>query len=171
MVRRAIINDAQVLAAIHVTSWQATYKGIFSDEFLAGLDPNVRVPWFSRQIENGASILVAPDEAPQGFCWFGDPFAEEDETGWAEVYSIYVHPEQWGAGHGYQLLNTAEYEMAAAGYERVFLWVLDRNLRARDFYERQGWRLAKPLKLEEIGGVQITEVRYELDLSERTRPA
>ena len=164
MVRPALGEDAAVLADIHVSSWQSTYRGVFDDEFLDGLDRDARQAWFEAQISRGASILVEPDDEPRGFCWYGPPLSNDEEASRAEVYSIYVHPDGWGEGHGHRLLDEAVRDMADSGYEETFLWVLDRNQRARSFYERQGWRLAPQLKLEEIGGVQITEVRYEFDL-------
>ena len=51
--------------------------------------------------------------------------------------------------------------LAGAGYERAVLWVLDSNTRARVFYEREGWSLARAIKVEPIGGVDVTHVRYE----------
>lgn len=166
MVRRATPEDAALLADIHVTSWQDTYRGVFPDEFLSGLDRAPRESWFEARIRAGESILVDPDEHPRGFCWYGPVRAEAEGQGWAEVYAIYAFPDAWGEGHGHRLLTAAAGDMANSGYERAFLWVLDRNQRARAFYERQGWQLATQLKLEEIGGVQITEVRYEFDLGE-----
>lgn len=170
MVRPAAPEDAAALADVHVTSWQATYRGVFDDDFLESLDRGTRAVWFEARIGSGASILVDPDERPKGFCWYGKPLADEEEEDWAEVYAIYVHPEAWGEGHGHRLLAAAVRDMTELGYNGVFLWVLDRNERARSFYERQGWQLAPQLKLEEIGGMQVTEVRYQLDLGERSQP-
>lgn len=164
MVRPAMRADAAALADIHISSWQGTYRGVFPDEYLDELDREGRTLWFAKRLRDGESILIEPDEAPQGFSWFGDPFAEEEDEGWAELYSIYVLPEAWGKGHGFRLLKAVETSASEIGYQRMFLWVLDRNERARRFYERQGWSLASQLKLEEIAGVQITEVRYEIDL-------
>ena len=33
-IRRAIKDDIQGIAKVHVDSWKATYKGIFADEIL-----------------------------------------------------------------------------------------------------------------------------------------
>jgi hypothetical protein len=55
--------------------------------------------------------------------------------------------------------------MVEAGYWRGLLWVLQGNNRARAFYERQGWALGKPIRIEAIGGTDVTEVRYEKALT------
>ena len=61
-------------------------------------------------------------------------------------------------------LGVGERDLAGAGFEEALLWVLEGNTRARDFYERQGWSKGKPIRLEEIGGRPVTEVRYEKSL-------
>ena len=47
--------------------------------------------------------------------------------------------------------------------------MLERNPRGRRFYERQGWSLDTSPgshKTEEIGGVDLVEVRYRRDLED-----
>ena len=161
-VRPAVASDADDLAAIHIGTWQVAYVDIFPDEFLKGLDLEARVKWFERSIRNRADILVSEDDSGvTGFCFVG---MSSSDPGWGELYAIYVHPDVWGRGHGYELLAAAEERLVALGFSRVLLWVLEPNSQARHFYERQDWQLAKPIKLEEIGGTPVTEVRYEKDL-------
>lgn len=153
-----MVSDAGVLASLHIVAWQHAYRDQFSEGFLAGLDVERRTAWFTRQIESGSGVLVAEDSGRlAGFCFFG----ESSDTGWGEVFAIYVHPDSWGKGRGFELLRACESEFEKAGFVRALLWVLAGNTRARSFYERQGWTLGKPIRLEEIGGVQVTEVRYE----------
>ena len=160
-VRPAVVSDAADLAAIHIGTWQIAYADIFPEEFLRGLDLAARVKWFERNLRNRADILVSEgDSGLTGFCFVG----ESSDPGWGELYAIYVDPSTWGQGHGYELMVAAEERLVALGFSRALLWVLEPNSQARLFYERQGWQLAKPIKLEEIGGTQVTEVRYEKDL-------
>lgn len=167
MIRPPRPEDARALAVVHITSWQHAYEDDFPSEFLESLDMERRVAWFGSQIEKGSGLLVADgDDGPVGFCFFG----ESGDEGWGEVFSIYVHPEKWGEGHGHRLLVAAEAELIDRGFDKALLWVLDSNRRARDFYEREGWVLGKPIRLEEIGGRQVTEVRYERVLGGRSRP-
>jgi hypothetical protein len=44
-----------------------------------------------------------------------------------------------------------------AGHVEARLWVIDRNRRARDLYERNGWVLVPGETIEELG---VVEVRY-----------
>ncbi|HEX9762540.1 MAG TPA: GNAT family N-acetyltransferase [Acidimicrobiia bacterium] len=157
MIRYAEASDATGLADVHVSSWQSAYRGIFPDPFLDGLDRARRSQWFERQLEGGAEILVADDGEVVGFCWVGN----SDDESWGEVHSIYVHPAHWGRGHGQALLLRGEADLVAMGHHRALLWVLEPNGRGRRFYERQGWVLGTAIKMEDIGGHQVRELRYE----------
>lgn len=157
MLRRATVGDAEALAEVHVRSWQAAYTGIFPEEFLDSLDRERRARWWRRFIGDGATVHVSEVDDVVGFCTAGD----SDDDGWGEVFAIYVLPEHWGAGHGRELLMAGESGLAAAGHERALLWVLEANGRGRRFYERQGWTAGRPIRVEEIGGIQVTELRYE----------
>lgn len=160
MVRWATVEDAQDLADAQVSSWQKAYTGIFPESYLSGLDRGARAHWWRRHIDGGASVLVNGSERVVGFCSLGT----SDDEGWGEIFAIYVHPEYWGDGYGYELLLAGEEELRERSHERALLWVLEANERGRRFYERQGWRPGLPIRLEEIGGVQVTELRYEKDL-------
>lgn len=165
MIRAAIAADAPLLGTLHVHAWQRAYRGIFPDEFLDELDIERRIHWFSRAIDEGREILVAESGGSvTGFSSFGTSRGNE----WGELYAIYVHPDHWGEGHGHGLITATEQRLGEIGFDDVLLWVIDSNSQARRFYERQGWMLARPVKIEEIGGIQVTEVRYEKDLRART---
>ncbi len=161
MIRPGTLADAEALGRLHVRSWQAAYADIFPDDFLAGLDPIARSQAFRTGIERGEVPLVAVEEGDvAGFCWSG----KSRDNDWGEIYAIYVDPAYWGRGHGASLITEAEGVMRADGYEKALLWVLAENRQARRFYERMDWVLGRPIRLEEIGGVQVTEVRYEKNL-------
>lgn len=160
MVRWATAADAEELADVHVSSWQKAYSGIFPEEFLDGLDRAQRTRWWRRFIDDGARVHVSESDRVVGFCHAAD----SGDEGWGEIFSIYVHPDHWGEGHGQELLVAGESTLLAQGHERALLWVLEANQRGRRFYERQGWTVGDPIRVEEIGGVQVTELRYEKDL-------
>ncbi len=77
-----------------------------------------------------------------------------------EVYAIYVDPRRWRGGLGSELLAAAERALANEGFGQAILWVLEGNDRGRSFYETRGWSPDGALKIEEIGGVQVSELRY-----------
>lgn len=163
MIRWASLDDAPSLADVHVTTWQKAYAGILEADFLAGLDRERRARWWRGIVDAGARVHVVDVEGKVvGFCYAGD----SDDAGWGEIYAIYVLPEHWGEGYGRELLTAGKESLAADGHDCALLWVLEGNDRARRFYERQGWTIGKPIRVEEIGGFQVTEVRYETNLAE-----
>lgn len=161
MVRWAAVDDAPDLADVHVASWQTAYAGILPETYLIDLDREARARWWRRHIEEGAGVLVSGSKRVVGFCSFGPA----DDEGWGEIFAIYVHPDHWDEGHGHELLEAGEAALREQDHDRVLLWVLEANERARRFYERQGWVVGTPIRVEEIGGVQVTELRYEKSLT------
>ena len=162
VIRDARLDDAAELARVHVTSWQAAYRGLIDSDFLDSLDVADRTANWSRILRQtrGRALVAESDGEIVGFCVVG-PSIDLD---WGEVYSIYLAPEHWGRGHGRELLTAAERALADSGHHQAMLWVLDTNQRARDFYERQGWVIGKPIRIENIGGNDVNEVRYEKPL-------
>lgn len=154
-------GDEHELADLHIVSWQVGYAEIFPSDFLASLDRSRRVSWWRDFMEAGRVVHVAVvDDQVVGFCHAD----ESDDGGWGEVHAIYVHPEHWGQGHGHRLMLAGEDWLRQLGFERALLWVLEDNERGRSFYERQGWKRGRPYRLEDIGGTQVGEVRYESEL-------
>ena len=161
-VRRARLEDAAAIAAVHVRTWQTAYEHVFGAERLAAIDLNAREEQWRQRLgepEWQEVVLVVEDESSiVGFASCGE---SRDAPGEGELYAIYVLPESWGSGAGPVLLAAA---LAALGedFKRASLWVLEENPRARRFYEREGWTLDGGRREEEFLGVQINEVRYRI---------
>lgn len=164
MIRNAEPADAPGVARVHVASWQMAYPGLIDQAFLDSLEVASRTEIWSRILrQTRGRVMVAESEGViEGFCAVG-PSTDED---WGEVYAIYLAPDHWGEGLGRDLLAAGEQALVDDGHWRALLWVLDGNTRARDFYGRQGWSLGKPLRIENIGGSDVNEVRYEKSLVE-----
>jgi len=94
--------------------------------------------------------------APHGM----DPLTAEGRAGLVgELYALYIAPAWWSAGVGRELMSRALTGLRADGYQRVVLWVLTDNARARRFYEIAGFAPDGATNiLTGLGGVQ--ELRY-----------
>ena len=53
-------------------------------------------------------------------------------------------------------------ELKNLGYDEIFLWVLEENVRARAFYERFGFVADGGVTDTEIGGKMLREIRYRI---------
>ena len=65
--------------------------------------------------------------------------AHEDGERSAELWQLFVLPGWWGSGVAKELLDAAVAEARRRGFERMLLSTPRDHLRARRFYEREGW--------------------------------
>lgn len=170
-IRSATPDDAEAVAAVHVASWQATYRGVFADEVLDGPDlPANRLRLWQRLLgpdrpaRSATVVAEEPEGAVVGFAFTTTSRDDDGDDGTAELNAIYARPEAWGTGAGRELMAAAVAGLRDAGFRSVTLWVLDSNVRARRFYERAGFAPDGARKTEEYAGATITEVRYRLGL-------
>jgi ribosomal protein S18 acetylase RimI-like enzyme len=162
-VRRARLDDAPVIAEVHVRTWQDAYEHVFGAERLTGVTVEQRLPMW-RQILQSAeqTALVAEDEDGYviGWCTVG-PSRDEDADG--ELWGIYVLSGAWGSGAGTALMAAGVEALRESGCRDVILWVLEDNPRARRFYEREGWRPDGTAESEYLG-LTVPLVRYRVVL-------
>jgi hypothetical protein len=82
----------------------------------------------------------------------------------AEIYAIYLAPAAWSTGAGRALMDASLAALRAGGYQRVVLWVLTGNTRARRFYDKAGFAPDGATNiLTGLGGVE--ELRYARPLA------
>jgi len=170
LIRSAAPADAEAVAAVHVASWQDTYRGVFPDEVLDGpgmADNRLRL-WRRLLGDPGPRDVNLVAEDAEGRIvglLHGCPARDDDaspDTG--EVIAIYALPAAWGTGVGRELMAAAVDGLRAAGFTAATLWVLASNDRARRFYELAGWAVDGAEKDDVMAGTTITEVRYRRGL-------
>ena len=54
------------------------------------------------------------------------------------------------------------------GFRRILLWVLEENMRARRFYENNGFVCTEVFRNDNIGGRALREVMYLMKCEEHT---
>lgn len=161
-IRRARIDDAAAIAAVHVRTWQAAYEHVFGAERLAGLEPAARASLAQRAVTNEDNdVFVAEgDGRIVGFATSGSP---EDDLEHRELSAIYVLPDAWGTAAARGLMASTLEAMRGRGVPDAILWVLQDNPRARRFYEREGWREDGAAESDYLG-VTVALTRYRIDL-------
>jgi GNAT superfamily N-acetyltransferase len=162
MLRLATIDDAETIATIHVRTWQTTYEGIVPAQYLASLSIQERANSWRRVVseQRGTVLIAVVPHGEAGFISFG-PSRDKDGNEKAEIYAIYVLPKFWHQGIGGELLDEAERRIKDTHFIAVTLWVLEKNGLARKFYEAKGFGLDAARKEATIGGLLLTELRYE----------
>jgi GNAT superfamily N-acetyltransferase len=166
------------IAAVHVRSWQAAYRGLLPQAYLDGMDPHEHEGRW-RDILDATSwpttgVLVAvPDssagsgsEAVVGFAFFGPSRDGDSDTATvAELYTLYLDPDVWRRRMGTLLLQAVHDQVRRAGFTTATAWVLDTNTAARSFYEHHAWHFDGATTPHDWGDFVVTDVRYRTALS------
>jgi GNAT superfamily N-acetyltransferase len=164
-VRLALPSDAPALAAVHVRTWQATYRGIVPQRVLDGLSIERREAYWRERLagESDRRTWVADfDGSIVGFVAAGPARDDDLPPGAGEVYAIYVAESAQGHGVGRRLIARAVDHLRAVGLDPLVLWVIAGNDRGAAFYERLGWRADGARQPIDFDGTPVDEIRYRL---------
>lgn len=150
VVRDATPHDAAAVARIHVTAWQQAYAGLIHQPVLDALDVGDRTASWTRWLERSlagegtdgavrhAMVVVERDGEVVGWATHG-PARIPERSGWGELAGLYVDPLAARSGIGHAMIAEVEARLAASGFERAYLWVLEGNAPAEAAYSRYGW--------------------------------
>jgi ribosomal protein S18 acetylase RimI-like enzyme len=168
-VRPAVSLDVDAIAETHVLSWRETYAGQVPQDYLDSLSVDQRRSvWttaYADAASSSAAILVLTHNGEVvGFAHVCSSRDSDAPDGVGEVTSIYIRRTYWSLGGGQALMAEALGALARNGFAVATLWVLETNIRARRFYEANGWQVDGAEKLDTIGGVEVKELRYRRSL-------
>lgn len=151
-------DDFAQIAAIYATSWKTAYRGMVPQDYLDQLSADY---WTEKlaTMKYGA-VLLRHGERYIGTSYYTSSRSEAFQ-GFGEVVSLYLLPEYFGQGLGQSLLQAAEERLYRQGFDRLHLWVLAENTRARRFYERNGYHLTEHAMELVIGGKPLIEIAYQ----------
>jgi ribosomal protein S18 acetylase RimI-like enzyme len=139
-VRRARIEDAAGIAAVHDAAWRYAYRGI-----LPGLDLERMVErrgptWWAKAIRRHVLVLVLEvDRQIVGYATLG-PSRMRSLPYKGEIYEIYVTPEYQGLGLGSRLFQSARRMLGDLRFTGLAVRALRANDVAVGFYRRLGGR-------------------------------
>ena len=167
IVRSARIDDALGIAAVHIASWQTSYRDIIADAYLKSLslEERTRLRHDVLQSSQGAHfVAVDPrDDRVVGFCDAGRCREADPEID-GEIYAIYLLESHKRLGLGKRLIGAAFAALQTAGHRNCIVWALEQNARAHAFYEACGGHRGATMSACLIGGVAYPEVSYHFDL-------
>lgn len=94
-----------------------------------------------------------------GICHISEA-RDRDNKVWGEVVANYLLSEIWGSGQGSELLRYALGKLKKNGFRNICLWVMKGNIRARKFYEKNGFQISGNEREIEIAECRVSEVEY-----------
>lgn len=169
LLRPAKPDDALAVARVHVSSWQAAYRGLLPDSYLDQLRPEdraARYDFCGGDPLKPLTIVALDGEMIVGFATTM-PARDADLAGDGELCALYVQPEFWGRGFGACLVEAARGHLHECGFRAALLWVLAGNARAERFYQIDGWVPDGHRRRETMWGIEVEESRYRRELGPR----
>ena len=155
-------DDRREVSRVYEESWRFAYRGIIPQAYLDGIPAGHWAPcldtpgWHTLLcMENGAMVGTS------SFC----ASRSAQFPGWGEIISLYLLPAYMGRGYGKALLLNALAELDRLGFGEVFLWVLEENRQARQFYSRMGFSPSGGFLEDSIGGKPLRELAYAYKIS------
>lgn len=126
-IRPALNADASRVAAIWHAGWREAHLDRVPDMLVR---VRTRESFNTRAVDRVSDTTVAEI----GGDVVGFVMVNADE-----VDQLYVASTHRGVGVAARLLSAAEAQISEGGYDEAWLAVVPDNVRARRFYERQGW--------------------------------
>jgi GNAT superfamily N-acetyltransferase len=164
--RLAVPEDAMAVAVVHVRAWQAAYRGLMPENYLAGLRPQERARHYdfaSLDPTRPRTLVAVEADTVLGFATVSAA-RDEDACGHGELCALYVEPDCWGRGVGQALVAAARGELHRLGFRQAVLWVVAGNARAQRFYRADGWTADELHRPRQVWNVTVDTVRYSRGL-------
>lgn len=165
--RPAVPDDAMAVARVHVRAWQAAYRGLMPEDYLAALRPEERARRYDFATADPArprTLVAVEADTVLGFATIS-PARDEDVTDQGELCALYVEPDCWGRGIGQELAAAARGNLYRLGFRKAVLWVVAGNARAQQFYRADGWTPDGLRRAQQLWNVSVDTVRYSRALN------
>lgn len=151
--RLAEADDADQIAVLHADSWRRHYRGAYADSFLDGdVAADRRSVWSARLAApaNSETVLAERDGRLVGFIHI----VFDDDPVWGSfVDNLHVVHDQRRTGIGTQLLRRAARAVGErATGNAMYLWVLQQNTAAQQFYRASGATCVETAPVPPPGG-------------------
>ena len=159
--REAVFSDYKQIAALHAKSWQENYKLDFSAHFLEHKVEQDRLfAWKERlqnPMENQYVLLAEKENVLVGF---GCAFFDEHSKYGTLLDNLHVAHDVKGMGVGKNLIQMiAKQSLAYNNQSGLYLWVLENNKKAFDFYEHLQGKHVETVVGNDIGDKEVLKCR------------
>lgn len=159
IIRLAAFDDAKYCADIHAKSWSFAYNGIVPKSIIDTQNARCPMIWDKMLTNNTNShYVIVLNSIIIGFLTIADSRDADLKEHFYEIIGLYLDPVYIGVGYGKQAMDWIKKEIKSRGYEKISLWVLEENNRARSFYEKSGFVADGTIKPSGLANAR--EIRY-----------
>jgi ribosomal protein S18 acetylase RimI-like enzyme len=160
-------ENASEIAKVHLSSKKLAEKNIVDAAYLDSLSVSAfEQNWKEWLAAEETQVFIAWDgHIPAGFISIGPLRTPPPGTSKIrplyvrEIYALYVSPDYFRQGVGLALVRHAAAALIEQGQKSLCLWVLEKNTRAKAFYDSLGGqRLGK--MMVEMGRTKVKEICY-----------
>jgi len=153
-VRIAGPDDAENIALLHADSWRRYYRGAYSDSYLDGDIITDRITVWSARLATPSHALTVVAEDDNGLIGFVHVVYDDDAQWGSLIDNLHVSHQRRRTGVGTALLTCAAEAVAGrATGKSVYLWVLEQNTAAQQFYRAFGGTCVETAIVSPPGGV------------------
>jgi ribosomal protein S18 acetylase RimI-like enzyme len=147
-------DDSEAVARLHADSWRRHYRGVYADSFLDGdVVADRLAAWSGRLAAPGNSLTVLAEDGP-GLAGFVHVVFDEDERWGSLIDNLHVLHDRRRGGLGTALLHRAADAVVEHATSRsMYLWVLEQNTAAQQFYRALGGDCVQTAPVRAPGGI------------------
>lgn len=153
-IRNATPKEIPLIRELTFQVWPQTYRGLLTQE---QIDYMLEMMYSESSLENQMTkqhcrfIIVYEEEEPVGFASYS-----EIEPRVFKLHKIYVLPSQQGKGTGRFVIDYIIEDIRSKNAISLQLQV-NRNNKARSFYEKLGFSVADEIRLDIGGGFYMDD--------------
>ncbi len=162
VLREPTASDAGNIALLHAKSWQQNYRGALSDSFLDHEVFSERSEvWAKRFKVANPKQLITLAELDGAMVGFGCAYLGDHPKYGTLLDNLHVVSNAQGLGIGSKLMADLARKCAAQKPDSgMYLWVLQQNSKAIDFYAALGGKWVETVVGNDIGDREILKCRF-----------
>ncbi|MFC4407977.1 GNAT family N-acetyltransferase [Haloarchaeobius iranensis] len=161
IVREAEQADASGIQRVARAGWHAAYDDAMGSDTVDDCIDD----WYDHETVAGAItdddidyLVATAEDRVVGYASAG-PTDDDRPEAVAGLYSIYVHPDRWGAGIGTTLLERCTGRLRERGFEHLCLRVIATNEVGISFYRSHGFEKTGE-EAAELKGQSLDEYEF-----------
>lgn len=159
-IRKAMEQDVNGIANVHINSWKTTYKGILPDQYLSSMNLEAKKKNWLRNLKmlhNATFVAENTNGEIIGFA-AGGPEQTNDPLIQGEVYAIYFLQEYQRQGLGREMIKAVIHELMKMEHQNLIIWALKDNPSC-GFYRALGGQVIAE-KTVKMAGIELIEVGF-----------